>query len=207
MKFLLTFLLTLILTGCATQSPVPDTFAIKIKSSDNRELLDDQRINPQFSKLVKSFLDKAELNGFKPFIKEAFRSQEEAKMLAKKNKELKIAAAEVSLHSFGMAVDIWLKNEKGEAFSYEPIDYKKNPTDRLSYFEWMKFIKIGQSFGLINAEKHSDTDHWEYHPNWRKDDWVSAKDYALPIYKKFSDLHKNEIEIFHEIWKSAGLEY
>lgn len=183
------------------------TFIInaQTKNPDNRELLDSILVSPKFAIFIKSFLDKAEKEGFKPFVKEVFRSQKDAKELAETNKKLGIATAKISMHSFGLAVDIWLKNEKGEIFSYNEEEYKKDPQNRFSYEKWMKFIKIGETLGLINAEKHSDTDHWEYHPNWKKVDWVSARKFALPIYRKNSKL-KSEREKLEKIWMSAGLE-
>ena len=84
-------------------------------------------------------------------------------------------------------------------------EYKEDPKNRFSYSEWLRFIKIGESLGLINGKEHSDTDHWEYHPSWRKDDWVNAKEFALPIYKKNKSL-KSEREKLEKIWQSAGLE-
>lgn len=175
------------------------------KNTDNRELLDSILVCPKFATLIKSFLDKAEQEGYKPYVKQAFRSQKEAIETYERNKKLGIAAAKISLHSFGLAVDIWLKNEKGETFSYDEAEYQKAPLNRYSYAQWMKFIKIGESFGLINNERHADTDHWEYHPNWKKDDWVNARKFALPIYKKNSKL-KSEREKLEKIWASAGLE-
>jgi len=187
-------------------------FSVKIslvnaqaKNSDNREILNDSRINPQFAQLIKLFLDSAEENGFKPFINQGFRTKEEAEIIARRNKKLSKPAAEISMHSFGIACDIWLKNDKDEVFSFDTKEYEENPNSRFSYSKWIKFIKIGENFGLINGKNHNDTDHWEYHPNWKKDDWVSAKEYALPIYKKYRKL--DEIEILHKIWENAGLSY
>lgn len=87
---------------------------------DNLELLDDEMVNPKFAQVLKKFIDSAKNAGFKPVIKEAFRSFEKAKATAEKNKKSGIAGAEISVHSFGLAVDIWLANDKNEAFSFDP---------------------------------------------------------------------------------------
>lgn len=170
---------------------------------DNLELLDDEKINPKFAKVLKVFIDSAKKAGFKPMVKEAYRSFKRAEAISKENKPLGIAAAAVSVHSFGLAVDIWLVNDKNEAFSFDPMDYKKNKENRFSYNKWMEFIKIGESFGLINAYMHNDTDHWELHPNWNKKDWISAKKIIMPIYEKYPNL--SELERLKIIWEEAGL--
>lgn len=170
---------------------------------DNRKVLDDARVNPTFALTVKQFMDSAVKAGFRPVVHEAFRSRERAKELNRKNASIGRAAAAVSIHSFGLAVDIWLANNKGEVFSFDPKDYKEHKADRFSYATWLKFIKIGEHFGLINAYKHDDTDHWELHPNWSKSDWVSAKKVALPVYIKNPGL--TEIERLQQVWADAGL--
>ncbi len=179
-----------------------NTFA-QLQYNDNLQLLDDERVNPEFVQVVKEFIDSAKKSGFKPVIKEAYRSFERAKELNQINSKKNIAAASVSVHSFGLAIDIWLANDKNEAFSFNATNYKKNKENRFSYSKWMKFIKIGQSFRLVNAYMHNDTDHWELHPNWDKNDWVSARKVILPIYNRYSNL--SEIERLKIIWKDAGL--
>lgn len=170
---------------------------------DNLELLDNEKINPKFAQIVKLFIDSAKKAGFKPVINQTYRSFEEAKIISEKNKKIGIAGAAVSVHSFGLAVDIWLSNDMNEAFSFDPKDYKNNKENRFSYNKWLEFIKIGESFGLINGYLHNDTDHWELHPNWNKKDWISAKKIILPIYEKYPNL--SELERLKIIWENTGL--
>ena len=122
----------------------------------------------------------------------------------KVNSQIGRAAATVSVHSFGLAADIWLANDKGEIFSFDPKDYQLNKANRFSYATWLRFIKIGESFNLINAYSHNDTDHWELHPNWSKTDWVSAKKVALPVYNRYPQL--SEQEKLKQVWNDAGLQ-
>lgn len=194
MKIALLILLLLSATSTVEAQPAYD---------DNRKLLDDARVNPTFALTVKQFMDSAIKAGFKPVVHEAFRSRERARELSRKNVKNGRAAAAVSIHSFGLAVDIWLANDKGDVFSFDPKDYAAHKADRFSYTTWLRFIKIGEGFGLINAYKHDDTDHWELHPAWSKTDWVSAKKVALPVYNKNPDLA--EAERLQQVWADAGL--
>lgn len=196
-------LFILILTSFYVDTIQSQTFEGQVNYNDNRKLLDDNKVNPKFSLLIKEFMDSAKKVGFMPVVHEAFRSQQKAIELNKKNSKLGIAAASVSVHSFGLAVDIWLANDKGEIFSFDPKDYNSNKANRFSYATWMKFIRIGESFGLINAYNHDDTDHWELHPNWSKKDWVNAKKVALPIYNKNHNL--TDLERLQQVWLDAGL--
>lgn len=171
---------------------------------DSREiLLQDKRMNPSFVIVIKKFMDSAKNAGFKPVIKQAFRTKEEAKIIYEKNKKLGLAAALYSCHSYGIAVDIWLANDRGEVFSYDGNEYKTKPLDRFPYAKWVKFIKIGKSFGLINGADHNDTDHWELHPKIDKDDWINAQKVLLPIEQKYSQLP--EQQILEKIWLTVGL--
>jgi hypothetical protein len=169
-------------------------------TSDKRELLDDERINQEFASLVRKFLDTAKLCGFQPIIHEAYRDTLRAQQLNLRHQQGGPPAAKYSIHSYGIAVDIWLRNDSGIPTSYGDTPRKGN---KISFRTWMKFIRIGQSMGLINAVKHNDSDHWEYHPAWNKANWVSAKKYAKPVYDKFPEL--SHTERLKKVWESAGL--
>lgn len=93
----------------------------------------DERLNPELVTLINKFLDSAKIRGFKPIIYESYRSKERALYLAKINKKTGSPAAPISLHTFGMAVDIRLLNSKGTAISFDPTDYKKDPVNNFSY--------------------------------------------------------------------------
>lgn len=167
---------------------------------DNRKLLDNPLVNPILANKIKEFLNDAKKEGFTPIIHEVYRTRKRAEELSKVKSR---PASKYSLHVYGLAVDIWMKNSKNENYSYDSKVVKADPLNYLSYKEWLTFIKIGEKYNLINAYKHDDTDHWEYHPNWNKSDWVGGKQYAEPIYQKSKG--KTEIDKLKDVWKSAGV--
>ena len=190
----------LFLAGQVCALPLSEGKYYHSKYDDDRKLLDNPLMNPILVSKITKLLDDAKAAGFTPIIHEAYRTRERAKNLAKNTKR---PAAQYSLHIYGLGVDIWMKNAKGENYSYDPSSVKSDSLNHLSYSEWVEFIKIGEKQGLINGYRHDDTDHWEYHPNWNKTDWVSGAKFAEPIYKKSKG--KTEHEKLEDVWVSAGV--
>ena len=163
---------------------------------DPKRLLDDSRMNPTFTRIVRIFLNESVKKGFSPVVHEAYRTPSRSAALAERHSKGGPPAAHISMHNYGLAVDIKLRTAHGNEVSYGD---KNSP---FTFKNWLDFIKIGENLGLINGKNHNDTDHYEYHPSWSRTNWISAKRHAKPVYDSVSGSESDKLKA---VWRSAGI--
>lgn len=126
---------------------------------DPDNLLDDDRLSPEFVEKAHRALKLAiTLYELRPIVHEAYRSPEESDRkheLYLKHKGGKAAPAWSSAHNYGLAMDVWLYDQR-----HHYIDNHVKGWYKL----YTKLAKACSDF--IWGEPFDDADHFEYHPNW-----------------------------------------
>lgn len=126
---------------------------------DPSNLLEDDGLCPEFVERAHRALKLAvTLYDLRPVVHEAYRSPEESErknQLYKKHKGGRAAPAWHSAHNYGLAMDVYLYDEKGR--------YIDNHTKG-----WYKlYTKLARACSdFLWGEPFDDADHFEYHPNW-----------------------------------------
>jgi hypothetical protein len=129
---------------------------------DPDKLLDQTGVNPEFKKAAQTGLAAAVADGLRPKIHEAFRSIERSDELyeAYKKGGPRAAPGWSSLHNYGLAMDVYLVDEKTNNY----IDNNTSPKTWYKLFKQLNTHLKAQNF--VWGEPINDADHWEYHPNW-----------------------------------------
>lgn len=127
---------------------------------DPNHLLEDDRLNPEFVEKAHQALKAAVGMGLRPKVHQAYRSPGESDELHKKYKAGKggrAAPGWQSVHNYGLAMDVWL------------YDHKNRYIDN-SVKGWYKLYKqlAKAASAFLWGEPFDDSDHFEYHPNWKK---------------------------------------
>jgi hypothetical protein len=128
---------------------------------DPDKLLDEAGVNPEFKTAAQTGLAAAVAAGLRPRVHEGFRSIERSDELYKKYKAggARAAPGWASLHNYGLAMDVYLYDEKGTI-----IDNNSSPKTWYKLFKQLNSHLSPQNF--VWGEPINDADHWEYHPNW-----------------------------------------
>jgi hypothetical protein len=126
---------------------------------DPKNLLDDERLNPQFVEAAHKALSTAVSFGLRPRVHEAYRDPAEAdrrNKLWKEGKGSRAAAGWRSVHNYGLAMDVWLYDRKGKWIGDQP--YKV-------WHPQYSIMNVAAS-AFVWGDSFQDGDHWEYHPAW-----------------------------------------
>lgn len=127
---------------------------------DPDDLLENDQLCPEFVSQARSGLAAAVAAGLRPRVHEAYRSPERSDELHKKHLEGhggKAAPGWMSVHNYGLAMDVWLYDRKGHYIDNHVKGWYKlyaHLAKSLSAFLW--------------GDKFDDADHFEYHPDWPK---------------------------------------
>ena len=127
---------------------------------DPQNLLEDDRLNPDFVEQAHKAMKAAVNMGLRPRVHQAYRSPEESDRLYKKYKAhtgAKAAPGWMSVHNYGLGMDVWLYDRKNR--------YIDNHTK--GWYSQYKLLAKAASAFLWGAP-FDDADHFEYHPNWKK---------------------------------------
>ncbi len=128
---------------------------------DPQGLIDDPRVSPAFRAVARAALEAAVQDGLRPRVHEAYRAPETSnkRNTAYKKGGPRAAPGWSSCHNYGLAIDVWLYDEKG--------DYILNNTGHKGWYkQYKKLAPHLTSRGFIWGERINDTVHFEYHPNW-----------------------------------------
>jgi hypothetical protein len=180
---------------------------------DPNDLLDDGRLNPDFVEKAHRALKAAVGLGLRPKVHQAYRSPKESDDLHKKHKAGKggrAAPAWQSVHNYGLAMDVWLYDHKNR--------YIDNHVK--GWYKQYKLLAKAAS-ALLWGEPFDDSDHFEYHPGWKKPakgkhllhvrDWAIraaaanrklAKQYELPEHSDKAKLQYESIAESDSGWLS-----
>jgi hypothetical protein len=131
---------------------------------DPHSLLDDPNLSPDFVSAAHNALKAALQLGLRPRVHEAYRTPEESARkhkLWKQKKGGRAADAWRSCHNYGLAMDVWLYDQKQNYIDNHVkgwyAQYKRlAEAAKTEQFFW------GEAFG------DGDSDHFEFHPNWRQ---------------------------------------
>jgi hypothetical protein len=129
---------------------------------DPDKLLDQTGVNPEFKKAAQAGLAAAVKDGLRPRVHETFRSIARSDELyeAYKKGGPRAAPGWSSLHNYGLAMDVYLVDEKTNKY----IDNNTSPKTWYKLFKQLNTHLKAQNF--VWGEPINDADHWEYHPNW-----------------------------------------
>jgi hypothetical protein len=131
---------------------------------DPHRLLDDAGLNPDFVEAAHQALGATVRLGLRPEVHEAYRSPEESDRkhkLWKQGKGGRAAAAWKSCHNYGLAMDVWLYDRKKRY-----IDNHVKGWYRL--YKLMAGAAIAAGFIWGEGFGDGDSDHFEFHPSWKK---------------------------------------
>ena len=165
--------------------------------------LNDPRLNQEFVAAARRGLESAVKAGLRPRVHEAHREPEESAKRAEANKNgtgTKAADAWYSLHNYGLAMDVYLYDEKG-TFINEKSGHKG------WYGEYKKLSKELGKESFTWGGPHNDSVHFEYHPNWP--DFGGPK---KPVAKSMKTLRNEAIKAsersgvdwMQHLWHRAG---
>jgi hypothetical protein len=131
---------------------------------DPERLLDDPNISPAFAEAAHTALAAAVRSGLRPKVHEAYRTPEESDRKHQKWKAGKggrAAASWRSCHNFGLAMDVYLYDQKEKYIDNHVKGWYK-------LYKLLSKPAIAAGFVWGEGFGDGDADHFEFHPKWPK---------------------------------------